>query len=85
MPLTHQDFQLSAEQLAAINRYFEAKAQALAQSGDRILCPTLNVHFSFAPVFGRSENSATLPGFTATCIVPVTSPAKRWFQKSNDR
>lgn len=65
MPLTHQDFQLSAEQLAAINRYFEAKAQALAQSGDRILCPTLNVHFSFAPVFGRSVrisyDSETIP------------------------
>lgn len=54
MALTQQDFQLSDEQLKAINRYFEAKAQAVALAGDHILCPTLNVHFSFAPVFGRS-------------------------------
>lgn len=54
MALTQQDFQLSDEHLKAINRYFEAKAQAVAQAGDHILCPTLNVHFSFAPVFGRS-------------------------------
>lgn len=54
MALTQQDFQLSDEQLKAINRYFEAKAQAVAQAGDHILCPTLNVHFSFAPVFGLS-------------------------------
>lgn len=54
MALTHQDFKLSNEQLQDINRYFEVKAQVLAQSGDHILCPTLNVHFSFAPVFGRS-------------------------------
>ena len=54
MALAHQDFQLSDEQLAAINRYFEAKAQALVNSGDHLLCPTLNVSFSFAPVFGRS-------------------------------
>ncbi len=54
MALTHQDFKLSDEQLQDINRYFEAKAQVLAHSGDHILCPTLNVDFSFAPVFGRS-------------------------------
>lgn len=54
MALTQQDFQLSGEQLAAINRYFEAKAQAVARSGDHNFCPTLNIHFSFAPVFGRS-------------------------------
>lgn len=56
MALSHQDFRLSDEQLAAINRYFEAKAQAVARSGDHILCPTLNVQFSFAPVFGRTVN-----------------------------
>lgn len=56
MALSHQDFRLSDEQLAAINRYFEAKAQAVARSGDHILCPTLNVKFSFAPVFGRTVN-----------------------------
>ena len=54
MALTQQDFQLSDEQLKAINRYFEAKAQAVTQAGDHILCPMLNVHISFAPVFGRS-------------------------------
>lgn len=54
MPLTHQDFQLSDKQLEEINRYFEARVQKVAQAGDHILCPTLNVHFSFAPVFGRS-------------------------------
>lgn len=54
MALTQQDFQLSDEQLKAFNRYFEDKAQAVAQAGDHILCPTLNIHFSFAPVFGRS-------------------------------
>ena len=54
MDLTQQDFQFSVEQLDTINRYFEAKAQAVAQAGDHILCPTLNIHFSFAPVFGRS-------------------------------
>ncbi len=54
MALTHQDFELTDEQLAAINRYFEAKSQAVAQSGDHILCPTLHVRFSFATVFGRS-------------------------------
>jgi len=54
MALTQQDFQLSDEHLKAINRYFETKAQAVTQAGDHILCPTLNVHFSFAPVFGRS-------------------------------
>lgn len=54
MPITNQDFQLSDKQLEDINRYFEARASGLARSGDHILCPTLNVHFSFAPVFGRS-------------------------------
>ena len=54
MALSNQDFRLSDEQLAAINRYFEAKSQAVAESGDHILCPTLNKRFSFAPVFGRS-------------------------------
>lgn len=54
MALTNQDFKLSDEQLEAITRYFEAKAQQVAQAGDHIFCPTLNVRFSFAPVFGRS-------------------------------
>lgn len=54
MALIHQDFQLSDKQLNAINRYFEAKAESVAQAGDHILCPTLNIHFSFAPVIGRS-------------------------------
>lgn len=53
MALTQQDFLLSDKQLAEINRYFEARASSVAKSGDHILCPTLNVHFSFAPVFGR--------------------------------
>lgn len=54
MALTHQDFQLSDEPLAVINGYFEGKAKAVRDSGEHILCPTLNVQFTFAPFFGLS-------------------------------
>ena len=54
MGLKQEDFGLSDEQLQEINQYFEMRSRQIAESGDHILCPTLNVRFSFAPVFGRS-------------------------------
>jgi hypothetical protein len=58
MALTQEDFGLSDEQLQEINQYFEMRARQVAESGDHIYCPTLNVRFSFTPVFGRSVHIA---------------------------
>lgn len=58
MAFTQKDFALTEEQLQEISQYFEMKAQQIAASGDHIYCPTLNVRFSFAPVYGRSVHIA---------------------------
>jgi hypothetical protein len=52
MVLKKIDFLLSDEELNKINQYFEAKAEANAQSGEDAQ-QSVSVTFEFAPVFGR--------------------------------
>lgn len=58
MALTAADFQLSPEQLQAINDHIQQSVAACVAAGEDLDLPSIEVRFEFVPVFGRSVSVA---------------------------
>ena len=54
MAIIQQDFDLTPQQLQAINAYVQAQVRCYAEAGEALEFPEVNVRFSFTAVLGRS-------------------------------